>query len=97
MTNAVSGLANAWSNKWPMILLAGAGDYNQEGMNSFQESDQIAAAKPFCKWAVRPHSIKRLPFYLERAVRFSVYGTPGPVYIDLPGDLLTSRVPESSV
>src|SRR5581483_11702347 len=40
MTNAISGLANAWSNRWPMILLGGASDIAQHGMGAFQEAPQ---------------------------------------------------------
>src|SRR3990170_4043866 len=46
MTNAISGLANAWSNCWPMILLGGASDAKQAGMGAFQEAPQVEAASP---------------------------------------------------
>ena len=41
MTNAISGLANAWSNCWPMILIGGASDAKQAGMGAFQEAPQV--------------------------------------------------------
>ena len=49
------------------------------------------------KYSARPASVHLIPRHLERAVRSSVYGRPGPSYIDLPGDLLQTRVPLSSI
>ena len=61
MTNAISGLANAWSNRWPMILLGGASDISQHGMGAFQEAPQVDAARPWCKarWPTTPTSAPR--------------------------------------
>lgn len=49
-------------------------------------------AKPVCKYAARPANIKHIPLIVERAVRLSLYGTPGPVYIDLPADILFGKI-----
>ena len=97
MTNCISGMANALVNKWPMICLGGACDTVLEGQGAFQEFDQLAAAKPACKYAARPNSVAHIPVIVERAVRMSIYGTPGPVYIDLPQDLLYGTCNESEV
>src|SRR4030042_1693390 len=43
MTNAISGLANAWSKCWPMVLLGGSSDTKQSGMGAFQETPPIGA------------------------------------------------------
>ena len=45
MTNAISGLANAWSNCWPMILLGGSSDAGQAGMGAFQEAPQVTSCQ----------------------------------------------------
>ena len=66
--HGIAGLANAWSNCWPMILVGGASFAEQESMGGFQEAPQIAAAKPFCKYAARPDSLERVPYFVERAV-----------------------------
>ena len=88
MTNCISGIANAWSNKWPMICITGTVDANQEGTLGFQETDQIELVKTMCKYYARPNQIERIPFYVEKAVRASLYGSPGPVYLEFPGDML---------
>ena len=97
MTNAVSGLANAWSNRWPMILLGGSSDISQHGMGAFQEAPQVETARPYCKYAAEVDRIDRIPYFIEQAVRSSIYGQPGAVYLDLPGDIITGKVDEEKV
>ncbi|MDP3768909.1 MAG: thiamine pyrophosphate-binding protein, partial [Dehalococcoidia bacterium] len=94
MTNAISGLANAWSNCWPMVLLGGSSDTKQSGMGAFQETPQVEAARPFVKYAAKIDRLERIPYYIEQAVRTSMYGRPGPVYLDLPGDVIDAKVEE---
>jgi 2-hydroxyacyl-CoA lyase 1 len=97
MIHGIAGLANAWSNCWPMILLGGANDSYQNGQGAFQEAPQIEAARPFVKYAARPDSIARLPYFIEQAVRTSISGRPGAVYLDLPGDIISGNVEEDEV
>jgi 2-hydroxyacyl-CoA lyase 1 len=94
MTNAISGLANAWSNRWPMILLGGASDISQHGMGAFQEAPQVEAARIWCKYAAEVDRIEKIPYFVEQAVRTSIYGRPGPVYLDLPGDIISGKTDE---
>ena len=96
MTNAISGLANAWSNRWPMILLGGASDISQHGMGAFQEAPQVDAARPWCKYAAEVDRVDRIPYFVEQAVRTSIYGRPGPVYLDLPADVIGGKVDEEA-
>ena len=96
MTNAISGLANAWSNRWPMILLGGSSDISQHGMGAFQEAPQVEAARPWCKYAAEVDRTDRIPYFVEQAVRTSIYGRPGPVYLDLPADVIMSKTDEES-
>mmetsp|Transcript_88016 Transcript_88016/g.249440 ORF Transcript_88016/g.249440 Transcript_88016/m.249440 type:complete len:569 (-) Transcript_88016:101-1807(-) len=90
--HAIAGLANAWSNCWPMILIGGASDAQLDGSGAFQECPQVEACKPFCKLSIRVDSAERIPYYVEKAVRCSMTGRPGPVYLDFPGNLLTAKV-----
>ena len=76
-----------------MILLGGASETGQEGLGAFQEWPQLESVRACVKYAARPASVELIPRHLERAVRTAVYGRPGPTYIDLPGDLLNTRVP----
>ena len=94
MTNAISGLANAWSNCWPMVLIGGSSDMGQGGMGAFQEAPQVEAARPFVKYAAKIDRVERIPYFVEQAVRISMYGRPGPVYLDLPGDIIDEKIEE---
>jgi len=97
MTNAISGLGNAQNNCWPMILLGGVNGSDQMGMGAFQEAPQLEAARPFVKYAMRPESVARLPYYAEQAVRVSKYGRPGAVYLDMLDDIISGRIEEDAV
>jgi 2-hydroxyacyl-CoA lyase 1 len=97
MTNAISGMGNAQANCWPMICLAGANDSYQMGMGAFQEAPQMQAAAPWVKYAAQPESTARLPFYIEQAVKSSIYGRPGVGYLDLMGDIINGKVEESEL
>ena len=97
MTNALSGLGNARVNCWPMLLLSGANDSYQMSMGAFQEAPQLEAARPFVKYAARPDSAARLPYFIEQALRTSFYGRPGPAYLELTADVITARVEEDGL
>ena len=97
MVHAIAGLANAWSNCWPMILLGGANDSYQNGQGAFQEAPQVESARPWVKYAARPDRTNRLPYYIEQAVRSSIYGRPGATYIDLANDIIVGEVEEDEL
>jgi 2-hydroxyacyl-CoA lyase len=97
MIHAIAGLSNAWSNGWPMILIGGASDSYQEGMGAFQEAPQVEAARLFTKYTARPSHVRRIPFYVEQAARYSIYGRPGAAYLDMPNDLITGTCDEDEV
>ncbi|MCG8543080.1 MAG: oxalyl-CoA decarboxylase, partial [Alphaproteobacteria bacterium] len=92
-----AGLANAKENFWPMIMIGGASPTYQNGMGSFQEERQTELAAPYCKFAHNVEHVHRIPFYVELAVRQSIYGRPGPVYLDMPDDIICGEVEEDDV
>ncbi len=87
--HGLSGLANAQQNCWPMILIGGASETYRNGMGAFQEERQVLAATPVSKWAHAIEHVNRIPFYVEMAVRQSIYGRPGSAYLDMPDDIIT--------
>eukprot|EP01083_Nonionella_stella_P025195 69393_1 len=95
--HAIAGLANAWSNCWPMLLLGGACEREQTGKGAFQEAPQMESVAMFTKYRARPNSISRIPFFVEQALRTASYGRPGPAYLDLPADLIVGCAPKESV
>ena len=92
LVHALAGMSNAQQNCWPLIVIGGASDVNQEGMGGFQECPQVEYARPYCKFSARPSSIEQIPFFVEKAVRVSLAGRPGVCYLDLPGDMLRGTV-----
>lgn len=97
VVHGLSGLANAKENCWPMILIGGASPVKQNGMGAFQEERQTLIATPFCKFAHDVETPRRIPFYVEMAVRNSIYGRPGAVYLDMPDDIILGEAEESEV
>src|SRR6184192_4246830 len=97
VVHALAGLANAQQNGWPMVLIGGASESWRNGMGAFQEERQVLIATPFSKFAHAIEHVHRIPFYVEMAVRNSIYGAPGASYLDLPDDIITGKVDESTV
>ena len=97
VVHGLSGLANAKENCWPMILIGGASPVKQNGMGAFQEERQVLIATPFCKFAHDIEMPHRIPFYVEMAVRTSIYGRPGACYLDMPDDIILAEVEEDTI
>jgi acetolactate synthase-1/2/3 large subunit len=66
-------------------------------MEAFQEIDQVAVFKPVTKFAARIYDARRIPDVVATAFREATSGRPGPVYLDLPGDILGEKVEEDAV
>ncbi|XP_020632834.1 2-hydroxyacyl-CoA lyase 1-like isoform X1 [Orbicella faveolata] len=85
-------MANAMSNCWPVLVIGGSSDVDQESMGAFQEFPQVEAARPYAKYSARPSCAGEIPFFVEKAVRTTIYGRPGASYLDLPGNMITEKV-----
>src|SRR5215510_7617743 len=96
-TNLLTGVANAFTDAAPLIAIGGASPRVYFGMEAFQEIDQLAVFKPVTKWAERIYDAKRIPDVVASAFRQATSGRPGPVYIDLPGDVLGEKVEDNAV
>jgi oxalyl-CoA decarboxylase len=87
--NGLTALANATTNCFPMILISGSSEREivdlQQG--DYEEMDQLAVAKPFCKAAFRVLHAADIGIGVARAIRAAVSGRPGGVYLDLPAKL----------
>jgi 2-hydroxyacyl-CoA lyase 1 len=92
--HGIAGLANAQQNCWPMLLIGGASETYRNGMGSFQEERQVLGATPFCKFAHGIEHVHRIPFYVEMAVRHTMYGRPGSAYLDFADDLIQGKCDE---
>ena len=96
-TNLLTGLAHALTDAAPVIALGGASPIHHFHSEAFQEVDQLSMMRPASKWAGQAVSPKRMPEYINIAYRHAMNGRMGPSYLDLPGDVLYSRVDEDDV
>ncbi|XP_078520158.1 2-hydroxyacyl-CoA lyase 1 [Lissotriton helveticus] len=97
LINALSGMANANENCWPVLVIGGSSDRNQETLGAFQEFPQVEACRLYSKFSARPSSLEAIPHVIEKAVRCSLYGRPGASYVDIPGDFVNAEVKSSQV
>lgn len=95
--NLGTGLANALVDCAPVVALGGSSPVREYGIGAFQEFDQLAAMKPLTKWAERVYETRRIPEFIATAFRTATAGKPGPVYLDLPGDVLFASIDEADV
>ncbi|CAG8616895.1 13773_t:CDS:2, partial [Cetraspora pellucida] len=92
VVHALAGLVNAQANCWPLLLIGGSSDTYQQGMGAFQELDQITLCRPYSKISTRPSYISQIPNVIDKAIKTSIYGRPGPVYIDLPANFIQGSI-----
>jgi len=97
VANLVTGLANAWADATPVIAIGGASPMRGTTLDTFQEMDQIPMMKPIVKAAYRIDLGYRIPEYISIAFREALDGKRGPVYLDLPGDILSGKVDEEKI
>jgi 2-hydroxyacyl-CoA lyase 1 len=73
-TNTITGMANAWANCWPLLVIAGSSENRKCNMGDFQEAPQVESSAPFCKWAYMVESAQRIPMSINGAGVFSLKG-----------------------
>lgn len=94
ITNAVSGVANAYLSGVPLIVIGGASPLKQTGMGSLQDMDQMSLMRTITKWAQVVYEPERIPEYTAAAFRHALSGRPGPVYLEIPWDVIYRQVEE---
>ncbi len=95
--NLGAGLANALVDCAPVVALGGAAPMAGHPSGDFQDIDQVAVMRPVTKWADRVNEPRQLPRMLVEAFVQAGSGKPGPVYLDLPADVLYSEVDPAAV
>ncbi len=94
VTNTITAIKNAQMAESPVLLFGGATATVLRGRGSLQDIDQISILSPITKWATRVTTQKSLGPTVERAMDIALSGVPGPVFIEVPIDLL---YPEKTV
>ncbi|MGE0823061.1 MAG: thiamine pyrophosphate-binding protein [Candidatus Binatia bacterium] len=95
--NLLTGMANAFLDACPVLGLGGSSAVHYYDLGDFQEFDQLAVFKPISKWAVRVYEAHRAKEYAHLAMLRARQGKPGPVYLDMPGNMLVEKVDEKQV
>jgi thiamine pyrophosphate-dependent acetolactate synthase large subunit-like protein len=97
VTNGVTGAHVAYDNCFPLLILGGSGPQRGRGTGTFQETENVPMFKGITKLAVQVDSTARIPEYMAMAFRKARTGRPGPVYLDLPSDVLQGTVEAEEV
>lgn len=87
-TNLLTGVASAYVNHAPMIVITGAPMISQMLRDSFQELDQLTLFRPVTKAQIQIQRGDRVPELVRHAFRVAMAGKKGPVLVDLPRDML---------
>ncbi len=95
--NALPGVMNALADASPVIAIGGSAALYQRGTGAFQEMDQVALFAPATKLAVQATLTKRIPEHLGILFRRAMAGVKGPVYLDLPADVISDKVEDDNV
>jgi acetolactate synthase I/II/III large subunit len=90
--NGLTGIANAYLDNSPLVVLCGRHPLRDDLKGALQEINQMDMVKPITKWAATCYDIKRIPEYLSIAFRYAAEGRPGPVFLELPPDILNVKV-----
>ena len=94
-SNALTGVANAFFDGAPLLLITGASAGYGADRGVFQEFDQVALAAPICKFARWVSRTSDLLFLVREAIATALSGRPGPVHLTIPVDILEEEVDAS--
>ncbi len=88
-TNALTAMANAYLDRIPTLFIAGAAPMRDAEGNTLQGGfDAVAMARPVTKWAQRVHEPERIVEFVRRAGEIALSGSPGPVFLEIPIDVM---------
>lgn len=88
VTGTLTAVANSRVAQTPLIVIGGARPLAQAEQGALQELDQLSLFKPVTKWAALGTSTERIPEYVAGAFRHALSQPRGPVYLELPMDVL---------
>ena len=91
-TNLLTGVAAAHVAHSPVVSLVGGIERAHQGKDAFQEFDLVGMFRPVTKMAVQVQQVERIPELLRAALRTAMSGRRGPVFVEIPRDVLSERV-----
>jgi len=98
VTDTVTAVATAYQNASPMLIIGGAAPLGTSLMGALQEiPGTVEMMRPITKWSATIPYTKRIPDYFAQAFRVALTGRYGPVFLEIPSDILFGRVDEEQV
>jgi acetolactate synthase-1/2/3 large subunit len=86
-TNAVTGIATAYMDSIPMVVISGQVQSHLIGTDSFQETDMVGISRPIVKHSFLVKKAEDIPMIIKKAFYIATTGRPGPVVVDIPKDI----------
>ncbi len=90
-TNAVTGIATAYMDSIPMVVLTGQVPTSLIGLDAFQEVDTVGITRPIVKHNFLVRDVNNLADTLKKAFHLATTGRPGPVLVDIPKDVQNAK------
>ncbi len=86
-TNAITGIATAYMDSIPMVVVSGQVQSHLIGTDSFQETDMVGISRPVVKHSFLVKRAEDIPETIKKAFYIATSGRPGPVVVDIPKDI----------
>ncbi|MDE2625749.1 MAG: acetolactate synthase 3 catalytic subunit [Burkholderiales bacterium] len=93
VTNAVTGIATAYMDSIPMVIITGQVPTPAIGLDAFQECDTVGITRPIVKHNFLVKDVRELATTLKKAFHIARTGRPGPVVVDIPKDVSMAKAP----
>jgi acetolactate synthase-1/2/3 large subunit len=93
VTNAVTGIATAYMDSIPMVIITGQVPTHAIGLDAFQECDTVGITRPCVKHNFLVKDVRDLAPTMKKAFHIATTGRPGPVLVDIPKDVTTQTCP----
>ena len=97
VTDAVTGIANAFQAPSPMVMIGGNAGISDHLRGGLQDFDSATFLKPVTKFSEQVKRVERIPEYVAIAFRHATSGVPGPVYLEIPIDIVGGSTDEADV
>jgi acetolactate synthase-1/2/3 large subunit len=91
-TNLVTGIADAFLDRSPLVALTGQADLSRMHKESHQHIDVVSMLRPITKWNARLNASATIPEIVRKAFKVAQEQKPGPTHIELPEDVMAERL-----
>ncbi|VFP81064.1 Acetolactate synthase isozyme 3 large subunit [Buchnera aphidicola (Cinara kochiana kochiana)] len=96
-TNAITGIATAYMDSIPMIVISGQVSSNLIGLDAFQECDMMGISRPIVKHSFLVKKTEDIPLIFRKSYLLASSGRPGPIVIDLPKNILDQKIKKTYI